>query len=124
MLFRFAFLAVGLIALGALLFGGAEGVGAGLLLLAPLLILGKILIILLFIGAVGGFFFRSYDGRPRQPWNRHRPARRSQVPPTKSRQEQFEDWHRLAHARDEVDSWVGDLDWDRDNEQSENGSDR
>ena len=109
-MFRFVFLAVALIAFGALLAGGIEGVGAGLLVLAPVLILGKILLFLLLFGAIGGFFWRTYDGRPSQPpWSWRRPPRRRQEP-QKSREEQFEEWHELAHARDEVDSWVEDFD--------------
>ena len=108
-MFRFAFVALALIALGAALAGGAGG--AGLLVLAPLFILGKIFLILLFFGAISGFFWRGYEeGRPRPPWTGRRWARRSQEPPEKSRAEQFEEWHRLSHARDEVDTWIEDLD--------------
>ena len=108
-MFRFAFVALALIAFGAFLAGGAE-LGAGLLVLAPLFILGKIFVILLFIGVIGGFW-RGYDGGPpRPPWTRRRPNRRRQESTEKSRAEQFEEWHRMSHARDEVDTWVEDLD--------------
>jgi hypothetical protein len=109
MMFRFGFVALALIVLGAVLAGGAGG--AGLLVLAPLFILGKIFLILLFFGAIGGFFWRGYEeGQPRPPWTGRRRARRSQESTEKSRAEQFEEWHRLAHAREEVDTWIEDLD--------------
>lgn len=109
-MFRFAFLAFALIAVGALLFGGAQAAGATMLVFAPLLILGKIFLVLVLFGVIGGFFWRGSEGRPpsRSPWARRRP--RSQAPREKSREEQFEDWHRLAHAQDEVDGWTEDLD--------------
>ena len=120
-MFRFAFLALALIGLGSLLFGGVGATGAGLLLVAPLLIAGKILLILLFLGAIGGFFFRGYDSRRYGSWTRRRPTANGQEAPRPSREEQFEEWHRLAHARDEVDSWVPDIEQLRDNEQREDG---
>lgn len=107
-LFRFAFMALAFVALGTVLSSGLEG--ASLLVLGPLFILGKILLIMLFFGAVGGFFWRSYDDRPqRPPWNRPRRSRR-QAEPQKSREELFEEWHSVAHAREEVDTWVEDFD--------------
>ena len=106
-MFRFALLGVALIAIGALLAAGPGTAGAWVL--APLFIIGKLFFILLLVGLIGGFFWRSYDGPP--PWGprgRRRPPGRSQEPRGKSREEQFEDWHRIAHAREEVDSWVWD----------------
>lgn len=108
-MFRFAFVALALIAFGAVLASGAGGVG--LFVLAPLFILGKIFLVLLFFGVIGGFFWRSGPERPsRSPWNRRWQAPRGQEPTEKSRSEQFEEWHRLAHARDEVDTWTEGLD--------------
>lgn len=110
-MFRFALIPLALIAFGAVLAGGAGPLGAGLLILAPLFILGKILLILVLFGVIGGFFRRSYEGGPsRPPWVRRWAPRRSQEPEEKSRTEQFEEWHLLAHAREEVDSWIEDLD--------------
>ena len=107
-MFRFALVALAFVALGAILANGIEG--AGFLLLAPLFIFGKILLILLFVGTIGGFFWRNYgDGPQRPPWSGRRPSRRPEEP-TKSREELFEEWHRVAHAREEVDTWVEDLD--------------
>ena len=107
-MFRFAFIALAFVALGAILAGGLEG--AGFLVLAPLFILGKVFLIMLFFGAIGGFFWRGYgDGPQRPPWARQRRPRRTEQP-QQSREEIFEEWHRVAHARDEVDGWVEDLD--------------
>ena len=108
-MFRFALLGLALIAVGVLLAGGIGTAGAWVL--APLFIIGKLFFILLLFGVIGGFFWRSSYGRP--PWGPtgwRRPPGRSQEPRGTSREEQFEDWHRVAHARDEVDGWVGDLD--------------
>lgn len=110
-MFRIAFVALALIAFGAFMAGGSEALGTGLLVLAPLFILGKIFLILVLFGVVGGFFWRGYEGGPpRPPWTRRRPSRRRQESTEKSRAEQFEEWHRMSHARDEVDTWVEDLD--------------
>jgi len=110
-MFRFAMVAMALIAFGAVLAGGAETLGAGLLVLAPLLVLGKVLLIIFLFGAIGGFFGRrSDDGLPRPPWSSRRPPRRAEEATGRTRAEQFEEWHRMAHARDEVDTWVEDLD--------------
>ena len=107
-MFRFAFLALAFVAFGAILASGVEG--ASLVVLAPLLLLGKIFLIMLFFGAISGFFWRNYgDGPRRPPWSQRRPSRRPEEP-KKSREELFEEWHRVAHARDEVDTWVEDLD--------------
>jgi signal transduction histidine kinase len=85
--------------------------GAGLLVLVPLFILGKILLIVVLFGAFGGFFWRNYEvGTPRRPSARRWRPRRSEEPKEKSRTEQFEEWHRLAHAREEVDTWIEDHD--------------
>lgn len=107
-MFRFAFFALAFVAFGAILAGGLEG--ASLLVLAPLFFLGKILFLMLFFGAIGGFFWRNHgDGPNRPPWSRQRPPR-EQAPPQKSREELFDEWHNIAHARDEVDTWVEGLD--------------
>ncbi|MGI9528105.1 MAG: hypothetical protein ACR2NG_00205 [Acidimicrobiia bacterium] len=107
-MFRFAFIALALIALGALLANGFEGVS--LLVLAPLLILAKVFFLMLFFGVIGGFFWRNYDDGPRrEPWSR-RTQPRAVDGGQRNREELFEEWHRVAHAREEVDTWVEDLD--------------
>ena len=107
-MFRFAFLALAFVALGAILSGGVQG--GGLLLLAPLFILGKLVLVMLFFGALGGFFWRNFGDGPRRPsWDRRRRETGSEEQ-QKTREELFEEWHRVAHAREEVDTWVEDLD--------------
>ena len=107
-MFRIAFVALAFMAFGAILASGVEG--ASLLVLAPLLLLGKVFLVMLFLGVVGGFFWRGYgDGPQRPPWSRRR-SPRSTEEPAKTREELFEEWHRVAHAREEVDTWVEDLD--------------
>ncbi len=107
-MFRFAFLAIALVALGAILASGLEG--ATLLVLAPLFLVAKVFFIMLFVGVIGGFWWRNHgDGPQRPPWTRRRP-RRDQVEPETSREDLFDEWHRHAHAREEVDRWVEPLD--------------
>jgi len=107
-MFRFAFIALAFVAFGAVLASGFEG--ASLLVFAPLFIAAKIFFVMLFVGAIGGFFWRTQgDGPQRPPWNRRRRPR-SQDGEQRSRAELFEEWHRVAHAREEVDTWVEDLD--------------
>ena len=99
-MFRFLFVGLAFFALGALLFGapGAAAVVGAFLLF-------KILFLVVVIGFLAGMWRRkggpgTWDG----PWY-HTPHRSEERPAT-SRKEQFEEWHRLAHAKDEVDSWV------------------
>lgn len=105
-MFRFAIVVLATIGLGALLFGGPTGVavGAGWLILAPLLFLFKIMFILMIFG-----MFRRACGRRRYetrgPWG-WRPTRDRNVEQGPSRREQFEEWHNMEHARKEVESWV------------------
>lgn len=106
-MFLFALLALGLIGIGALLAGGIGSAGAWML--GGLFFVGKLFLILLLFGLISGFFWRSSQGRP--PWavsSWRRPSGRAQPPQGKSRDEEFEDWHRVAHAREEVDSWAWD----------------
>jgi hypothetical protein len=109
-MFRIALLALGLIGLGALLAGGLGSAGAWMV--GGLFFVGKLFFILLLFGLISGFFWRKSGGSP--PWGPQafRRSGRSQLPQGKSRDEQFEDWHRVAHAREEVDSWA----WDPDEE--------
>lgn len=106
-MFRFAFVALAFVTLGAVL---ASGIEAASLVLVPLFIAAKVLFLMLFFGAIGGMFFRNHgDRRQRPPWNR--PSRlRAEDEGVQRREELFEEWHRVAHAREEVDTWVEDLD--------------
>lgn len=106
-MFRFAIVVLAAIGLGSLLFGGAEGfaAGAGLLLLAPLFIVFKIMFFLMIFGLFKYGFAgrRTSSGYGPWGWRPRRPTTRSDGPSEKDR---FDEWHRLEHAREEVDSWV------------------
>ena len=110
-MFRFAFLLLAGVAVAALLFGGAGTAAAGVGFLAafPLLLLAK----LAFVAMIFGMFsrrgygpgWRNNEFRPF--WGRDdfgsRPAGKDEGPTETDR---FEEWHRMAHAREEVDSWA------------------
>ena len=113
-MFRFAVLVLAGIGLGALLFGGAQGAGAGIgfLALIPLFFILKILFIAMIFGALARSGYRSRMSRDefRAPWMRsdwmgRRPSRHREDPGP-SADDRFEEWHRMAHAKDEVDSWA------------------
>ncbi len=113
-MFRFAVLVLAGIGLGALFFGGAESAafGVGFLALIPLFILMK----LVFIGLIfGAFARRGYRngwnrGDFRPPWTWTESSGRRSSRPTRderpSETDRFEEWHRMAHAKEEVDSWA------------------
>ena len=86
----FRLVIVALAVIGAFsLFGG---VGIGAFFLLPLLFIGM----MMFVGC------GMRRGRRRwQSGDRGRPVRDSA-----SREDRFDEWHRIAHAREEVDSWV------------------
>lgn len=115
------------------LFSGGAGViaGAGLLVLAPLFFIAKIALFMLLFGTFArgfarhGHRHRSPSGRSadwetgwsedwsdwRARWESRAPQRRRarrDRHPVESRPdtERFEEWHRMAHAKQEVDSWV------------------
>jgi hypothetical protein len=93
---------IGLIALftGGISAATALGVGAAFIAV-------KVFFVLMLFGMMGRFFWSH-----RQPWGPADPWRRPRRPkehvPSRSPEEMFEEWHRLAHAREEVDSWVPD----------------
>ncbi len=105
-MFRFAIAVLATIGLGALLFGGTAGlaIGAGWLLLAPLLIIFKIMFFLMILCAIRRAFghSRRYSNGP-WGWRPTQDHRADQGP---SRREQFEEWHNMEHAHKEVESWV------------------
>lgn len=114
-MFRFAILVLAGIGLGAILFGGAPSAAAGIgfLALIPLLFLFKILLIATFFGFVvrrrfssemnDGGNKHSWDWQP-GPWRR--PQRRQKPDSKSTENDRFEDWHRMAHAKEEVDGWI------------------
>lgn len=105
-MFRLVLAVLATIGLFSLLFGSAGGAaaGAGWLLIAPLLFLAKIMLFVMLFGLFryGFGHGRRYYRRPGGDWRRQSPD--TDVGP--STQEEFEDWHRLQHAREEVDGWV------------------
>ena len=109
-MFRFALVVLAAIGLGSLLFGGAgwAATGAGFLLLAPLMIAFKIMFFLVIFGMVRAAFTgrRSYSNSGPWGWRPRPPSPRRDEVRRPSEQERFDEWHRLQHARDEVDSWV------------------
>ncbi len=111
-MFRFLVGALALFGLASLLFGTAgAAAGFGLLVLAPLFLLFK----LLFFVALFGFFFKGFGGWHRrgtrywEAWDGPEWIRRSRQPGRNREstdKERFQEWHDLEHARREVDSWT------------------
>lgn len=89
----------------ASLFGATAGTAftaLGAVLLIPIFLFKLFLLF-----GVLGFFARrwghGWDGpRHRQSWRRRERSPREE----RSGTDRFEEWHRLAHAKEEVDSWV------------------
>ena len=78
--------------------------GAGAILLAPLVLFAKVAFFMFLFGMVGRGFGR------RSPWqSRPTAGRQRQTPADSVTEDDFEEWHRLSHARDEVDSWVAEI---------------
>jgi hypothetical protein len=101
--------------LGAALFGGVEAVGS--VLAAPLVVLGflfKIILFFLLFGLIARLFAGSarrdmnwagprrgtWCGGARSTWTGHRSSEGDVDEDVDNR---FEEWHRMAHARQEVD---------------------
>ena len=103
-MFRFAIAILAAIGLGSLLFGSAVGAAW---LLAPVVIIFKIMFFLMIFGMVSSACGRNRRPAMRGPWG-WRPAPERTVDRGPSPYEQFEDWHNMEHARREVDGWVDD----------------
>ncbi len=99
--------------LGAMLFGGTTTVES--LVAAPLVILGFMFKVALFL-FIFGFFAKMFGGRHhghygsaedwekmRKRWESRHGASRDEAP---SENDRFDEWHRMAHARQEVDDHV------------------
>ena len=84
----------------------AAAAGAGAILLAPVLLFAKVAFFLFLFGMVGRGFGHRSPWRPgqRPSSGRERPTSTNPVTET-----DFEEWHRLRHARDEVDGWVEEV---------------
>lgn len=111
-MFRFAVLILAGIGLGALIFG-PEGASAGLwfLLGIPVVIFLKVA----FFGAMFGAYARNRDHEWKRPgygppWTWDRASRRRAEGRSEdarpSEADRFDEWHRMAHAREEVDGWA------------------
>lgn len=118
-MFRLAIVVLAVVGLVSLFSSGASGAaaGAGFLFLLPLLLLAKVLFIVMLFGFLGRGFARRGPYRYESPWGAwDRPktrggAKRSgRKQDQKSDEEAFEEWHRMAHAKEEVDSWLEDVD--------------
>ena len=110
-MFRFLIAALAIVGLVSLFTGGASAAatGAGFLLLFPLLFLAKIVFIMMLFGFIGRGFMRRGPSRDWSGWGRgERPQSRRSEP--RSREDDFEEWHRMAHAKEEVASWTEDVD--------------
>ena len=105
--------------LGALIFGGVEtaGAGLGLLLLAPLIFFFKVVLFVVLFGLFSRVFWgrgRAKDGPGASGRHRHhgcfdrRWSESGDAEQRQSADDRFEDWHRMAHAREEVESWTPD----------------
>ena len=134
-MFRFAVAVLAVIGLVSLIgSASAAAVGIGWLLLAPIVLVFKIMFFFMLFGAIahlvghrGGrspvrTWNRRWDRQAGRSWNRPGPwARRPGRPWTDDGEagsrdldedlrpadaDRFEEWHRMQHARKEVDSWV------------------
>ncbi len=103
----------------ASLFGGTAAGGLAALLFFPILLL-KIAFFVMLLGFIGrrigrwdgrwdGGWDGGWDGSRHGPRHRRHDPRREPREPRRSDEERFDEWHRMAHAREEVDSWVEHL---------------
>lgn len=106
-MFRLGIAVLAIVGLVSLLSGTAGWVAVGgIALLAPLFFIFKIMLFFMIFGMFkGAFAHRHGHHSDRFPWDR-RPRRRDTRSDGPSDEERFEEWHRIQHARDEVDSWV------------------
>lgn len=120
---RFIIGILAVIGLASLFFGANAAAGAGLVLLAPIFILFKVLVFVALAGMVVAAAGRR--GYRRRIWGTWDPAewrRRFDTAPRResggrdrtrrdredAERERFQQWHDLEHARREVDSWTED----------------
>ncbi|MGI9649373.1 MAG: hypothetical protein ACR2OI_12720, partial [Acidimicrobiia bacterium] len=95
-LFFVAIIVLAMIGLGSVLGTGVGWIAAAVLV--PL-----VLIKILFVLAVFGIIGRKMAGRSSWDWAEHKSHRRTSRPgrseSSSTREERFEEWHRMAHAR-------------------------
>jgi hypothetical protein len=109
-MFRLVVAILAIVGVVSLVSGGvaAAGVGLGVLLL-PLLFVAKFVFFMMLFGAFGRMFWHKrqrFDGSASPDWWGKRPTYRSVPAEQTSPEEDFEDWHRMAHAKKEVESWT------------------
>ena len=105
-MFRLGIAVLAIVGLVSLLSGAAGwAVAGGLFLLAPLLFVFKIMFFLMIFGMFKAAFAhrRGYGNVGPWGWRPRRPVTQSNGASEKDR---FDEWHRMDHARQEVDSWV------------------
>ncbi|NND03176.1 MAG: hypothetical protein HKN91_10350 [Acidimicrobiia bacterium] len=104
-MFRLGIAVLAVVGLVSLISGAAGwAVAGGLFLLAPLFFVFKIMFFLMMFGMFKAAFAHRRGYRNEGPWGwRPRPVATSNAP---SEKERFDEWHRMDHARQEVDSWV------------------
>jgi hypothetical protein len=100
LVFLVALIILAMIGLGSALGSGLAGLSA--IIVLPILLV-KVGFVLMLVGFVG----RRMAGR-RSSWDGERPGwaehwRPRQEKPAVSHEDRFEEWHRMAHARQEVD---------------------
>jgi hypothetical protein len=105
----FFLLIVALFVFAAIGVGSVLGPGLAWLVLLPILML-KVAFLLMLFGVAG----RAWHSRRMWEWDepRWRGRSRPRTPretPSRRDEDRFEEWHRMAHAREEVDGWVSDL---------------
>lgn len=107
----FFLLVIALFVFAAIGVGSVLGPGLAWLALLPILML-KLAFFMMLFGFIGR---RVVHSRRMWEWDeprwrgRSRPRGRREEVPTRSDEDKFEEWHRMAHAREEVDGWVSDL---------------
>lgn len=109
-MFRFVMAVLAVVGVVALVSGGIGGpeIGIGLLFI-PLLVFAKIAFIMFLFGAVGRVLWhrsRRFEGGSRPDWGWGRRPDGRPERPARSPEQSFEEWHRMAHAKEEVDSWA------------------
>jgi len=105
-MFRLGIAVLAVVGLVSLLSGAAGwAVAGGLFLLAPLLFVFKIMFFLMIFGMFKAGFAhrRGHVNQGPWGWRPRRPVTQGSGPSEKDR---FDEWHRMDHAREEVDSWV------------------
>ena len=109
-MFRFLIAALAVVGLVSLFSSGASAAatGAGFLLLFPLLLLAKIMFFVILFGFIGRGVSRRGPSRNWPAWGGwDRPSHKGEN--GKKREDDFEEWHRMAHAKEEVNSWIEDV---------------